>query len=264
MSKDIAQAIEGWPFQPNEISVRLVRGDDDREKVQLRLDLGLLQMEVEGRPDGQRPHDCESLLEYFEAKQKQHDRANPDVAAFQLEPDDCEQLLREGIQYYHRYLSFWHLERYDSCARDTKRNLRLLKFIRKHARRDRDKLQFDRWRPYLLMMHARSLGTPLIEQERFNEALATIDEGIAQIRRFLEDYDQSEHADQCSELTQLLTWREEIVKLQAKEQGPSKDDPLFTLRSELKEAIDQEQFEEAARLRDEIHRLTGSGPGEKL
>lgn len=262
MSKDISKAIDGWPFQPNEISVRLVEGDDDREKVQLRLDLGLLQMEVDGRPDGLRPYDCESLLDYFEAKQNKHDKANPDAAAFELEPDDCEPLLREGIQYYHRYLSFWHLERYDACARDTKRNLRLLSFVRKHARRDRDKLQFDRWRPYLLMMHARSLATPLLDGEDFDQAINLVDEGIAQIREFLDEYDQTEHADQCSELTQLITWREEIVKQQADDLGETEDDQLVTLRTELQSAIDAEQFEEAARIRDEIHRLGGLEPNE--
>ena len=114
------------------------------------------------------------------------------------------------------------------------------------------------------MMHARSIATPLVNDERYGEAIATVDEGIGKIRRFLDDYDQAEHADQCGELTQLLGWREEIVKQQKKAKGTSKDDPIFTLQSELQEAINQERFEEAARLRDEIHRLSGSGPGDKL
>jgi len=184
------------------------------------------------------------LSEHFEEQQKTHDEANPDAAGFQLQPEDCEALLREGIQYYHRYLSFWHLERFEACARDTKRNLRLLGFVRKHAKRDRDKLQFDRWRPYLSMMHARSLGMPLVNDERYDEAIAIVDEGIGQIRRFLEDYDQEKHADQCAELTQLLSWREEIVTQKAEGKGISKDDPLFTLRSDLQEAIEHERFEE--------------------
>ena len=71
-------------------------------------------------------------------------------------------LLREGVQYYHRYISFWHLERYELCARDTNRNLRLFAFVREHARHTRDKLQFDQWRPYVTMMHARAVATPLI------------------------------------------------------------------------------------------------------
>ena len=49
MSKDIRTILEGWGFEPNEVSVRIIQGDDDRDKIQLRVDLGVLQMEVDGR-----------------------------------------------------------------------------------------------------------------------------------------------------------------------------------------------------------------------
>ena len=55
-----------WIF-PDEPQVRIVPGDDGLEKIQMRIDLGLLQMELSGRPDGQRPFDHESLLDYYEA-----------------------------------------------------------------------------------------------------------------------------------------------------------------------------------------------------
>ncbi len=34
----------------------------------MRIDLGLIQLETTGRPDGERPEGHESLLEYFESK----------------------------------------------------------------------------------------------------------------------------------------------------------------------------------------------------
>ena len=71
--------------------------------------------------------------------------ANPDGAPYLLEPEDCGELLREGVQYYHRYICFWHLGHYELCARDTERNLRLFAFVREHARNERDKLRFDQW-----------------------------------------------------------------------------------------------------------------------
>ena len=48
--------------------MRIVPGDDGREKLQMRIDLGLLQMELDGRPDGQRPAGAESLLDHLEAR----------------------------------------------------------------------------------------------------------------------------------------------------------------------------------------------------
>jgi len=68
---------------------------------------------------------ADSWYDYHLRRQREHDAANPDAASYVLEPEDCAELLREGVQYYHRYLSFWHLELYELCARDTERNLRL-------------------------------------------------------------------------------------------------------------------------------------------
>ena len=40
----------------------------------MRIDLGLIQMEIDGRPDGERPEGYESLLEFYEAKAQRGDR----------------------------------------------------------------------------------------------------------------------------------------------------------------------------------------------
>ena len=182
VSRDISNILNGWDFDPERVSVRIVAGEDGREKIQLRLDLGLLQMEIDGRPDGHHPEGCDSWLEFYRRAQQSHDSAHPDSAPFALSEDDCERLLREGVQYYHRYLSFWHLERYELCARDTRRNLILFKFVRDHAKNDRDRLRFDQWRPYVTMMHSRAVATPFVELGDFPTAVTAIDAGIRDIR----------------------------------------------------------------------------------
>ena len=183
--------------------MRIIPGDDGRGKIQLRVDLGILQMEMNGRPDGERPEGFESWLDYYEYMQQAHDETHPDSAAFQLSEEDCLRLWREAVQYYHRYLSFWHLELFELCARDTARNLRLFAFVRAHASDDRHKLQFDQWRPYALMMHARAVATPLVQQRLYEEGLRAIEAGIEAIREFLDDYEQSHRAEECVELVSL-------------------------------------------------------------
>ena len=64
MNLDLNSLLEGWPHEPGQIRVRKIQGMDGREKIQLRLDLGLIQMETTGRPDGLRPNGCESLLDW--------------------------------------------------------------------------------------------------------------------------------------------------------------------------------------------------------
>jgi UvrB/uvrC motif len=262
VSKDISKTLDGWDYDPDRISVRIVKGDDGREKIQLRLDLGLLQMEFEGRPDGKRVGGCASWLEFFERQQQKHDADDPNGPPFLLETEDCQRLLREGVQYYHRYVSFWHLERYELCARDTNRNLRLFAFVRQHARHKKDKLQFDQWRPYVTMMHARAVATPLVGLRDYQAALGAIDAAIEGIRDFLREYDQLHNAENCSELEYLLRWREEIA---AKTSGHLREEPynpLARLQSELELAVSEERFEDAARLRDTI-RQHSNDPGDE-
>ena len=64
MSFDITDILRDCPYEPGQMSARRITGRDGFDKIQMRLDLGLLQMEVTGSPDGIRPHGCESLLEY--------------------------------------------------------------------------------------------------------------------------------------------------------------------------------------------------------
>ena len=69
MSLDLNTILKDWPYESGTVKVRKITGLDGREKLQLRVDLGLLQMEITGRPDGRRPHNCESLLEYHRRRE---------------------------------------------------------------------------------------------------------------------------------------------------------------------------------------------------
>ena len=255
MSKDITRILQGWDYEPERMSVRIIRGDDGREKIQLRIDLGLLQMELSGRPDGKRPEGFESWLDYYRHCLEESDAAEPDAAPMTLGATDCARLLREGIQYYHRYLSLWHLKRYELCARDTARNLKLFAFVRQHAENDRDKMQFDQWRPYVTLMHARAVATPLEELGQFDAAIGAIDAAIRGIWDFLREYEQTHRADECPELAELERWKKSLEGKKAKALPPAPKSPIERMQRMLEKAVEEERFEDAARYRDEIRRL---------
>ena len=48
---DIAAILNGWEYDPDDVTVRIIEGLDKKPKIQMRLDLGLLQMEYSG-PSG--------------------------------------------------------------------------------------------------------------------------------------------------------------------------------------------------------------------
>ena len=163
MSQDIEGILDGWEYEPDGLQVRIITGDDGTKKIQMRIDLGLIQMELDGRPDGQRPDGFPSLLDSYEAKAKE---ALAKGTTFSLSSEDCSLLMREGMQYYHRYLSAFHLERYDLVERDTDRNLRLFAFVARHAARQRDKIEFDQYRPYVQMMRTRACASQALQEKR--------------------------------------------------------------------------------------------------
>lgn len=244
MSKDITPILAGWEHNPEEpTQVRIVAGDDGRDKIQMRLDLGLLQLEMAGRPDGRRPNGQESLLEVYEARASDED--------FSLDPAACAALMREGVQYYHRYLAAFHLQRYDLVVRDTERNLKLFAFVVRHATRPRDRFEFDQYRPYVIMMRSRALALQSLAMRDTSQALAQIDDGVERIRQFLRDYERQELEAECMELGFLLRWRRDIESNRPR--GPQE-----RLEQQLELAVALEDYEEAARIRDQLARLRGT------
>src|SRR5262249_6861441 len=63
VSQDIDAALRGWEYKSGSVQARLVKAADGRQVLQMRVDLGLLQMETAGRPDGTRPHGYSSYFE---------------------------------------------------------------------------------------------------------------------------------------------------------------------------------------------------------
>lgn len=250
MSLDISGILQDWPYEPGKISVRRILGDDGRPRIQLRLDVGLLQMEVEGRPDGQRPHGFESLLEYHEDRLRSHRAEHGGDEGFHLESDDCEALRAESVMYYHRYLSAFALEDYPAVERDTARNLRVLDLCNRWAGTENDRLSLEQYRPYVLMMHHRAKGLRLMEAQDFAGAREAAREGLEAIRWFLEKYGQGKLFEVSGEAAVLEALLEEIDRSEPL-------DPLRSLERSLQQAVEEERYEEAARLRDELRRLRG-------
>jgi hypothetical protein len=245
MADDISPLLRDWEYDPHELNVRVVVGEDGQPKIQLRVELGILQMERDGRPDGERPFDSESLLDHLSA-------AADEDPEFELSSDDLEGLYREGLQYYRRYLAFFHLNWYDLLVRDTDRNLRLLDFVRKHAKKKKEKWRLDQFRPYLLMMNARGRAMSLLEDGKREEAAAAAAEGSRRIEEFLADYGRTPEDTECRELDMLRRLQVEIGSEMIIEKPAS---PMNVLEERLRQAVAREDYEQAASLRDRIRQM---------
>ena len=52
MNDDISRVLENWDYRLGRVDARRVKDEDGVDKLQLRIDLGLLQMNAQFRPDG--------------------------------------------------------------------------------------------------------------------------------------------------------------------------------------------------------------------
>jgi hypothetical protein len=255
-NKDITPVLKGWDYEPGTINVRKVAGADGSPKLQMRLDLGLLQMEMNGRPDGVRPHGCESLLDYFEQLLADHQKRHGSELGFHLSGTQCQLLREEAAMYYHRYLSLFVLEEFGGVVRDTDRNLRVIEMCGQFAEDEQDQLILEQYRPYITMMNARARASIHFKDEKYAEALKAVDQGLASIKEFFERFGQEEAYAHSNEVRVLKRFAKEIRrKLPV--------DPMQRLQRKLDKAVKNEEYEEAARLRDKMTALGGkSNPGE--
>lgn len=248
MSSDISRLLRDWPYDPSRINARIVPGDDGADKLQLRLDLGMMQMELEGRPDGQRPEGRESWLAYYQDELAAHEAEHGSPEGWQLTPEDCARLHAEAVQYYHRYLSLAHLEDWRRVMRDTRRNLGCFEFVAAHAPDADTAWALQQFTPFVRMMNTRAAAMLLLRDGEVEAAIRKVDDGAAAIERFLRQHDRGDTGEESAELRALHEWREELqgrVPLPLREQ----------LKRQMDAAIQREEYERAARLRDQIAEL---------
>ena len=242
---DVAPSLDGWDYEPGQVKVRRITGGDGRAKLQLRLDLGVLQMEIDGRPDGRRPHGCESLLDYHANRLREHRVRHGTTRGFALDADACRGLREEAAMYYHRYLSLFVLEEYAPVQRDALRNLRALDFCRRFAAGRADRLAMEPFRPYVLMMHARAAASARLREGDFRGSLLAVERARRGVREHFRRFGGREAYRASGEVRVLKALSRHMRDLVPQS-------PRRRLARELCRAVRREDYERAATLRDEI------------
>lgn len=211
MSDDIGPILKEWDNDPNAKKIRKIIGQDGKEKIQIRVDFGILQMECDGRPDGKRPYGKESLLEHYLSLLDEYKEEYGTDEGFKLDAHDCERLRDEALQYYHRYISLFEVEDYVRAERDTARNLRAFDLMKKYAERQDDAISQEKYRPYVIMMNTRAKAFICANNGNFIGAIDAIEEAIEKITNFYRDNEFDEFdISQSQELAILRATMKEI------------------------------------------------------
>ncbi|MCJ7646544.1 UvrB/UvrC motif-containing protein [bacterium] len=247
MRYDISEVLKSWEYDRIN-NVRKIRDNDGKEKIQIRLPLGIEQFEIDGRPDGKRPYRKESLLEYYRAKLEVYKKSKGTDEGFGLTREVCSKLYEEGLLYYYRYTLFFQLKDYERLVRDTQRNIEYFDFVSKYTVEEEDKMALEQYRPYIIRMNALGKGLAHIEKREYEEALRRIEEGI----RAIDSLPDMENATFAYEKGRSLTLLRGMAKEIVEKRPLSEKEKL---QKKLQEAIEEENYERAAQLRDRIHEL---------
>lgn len=252
MNFDISDILNEWEFEPGQVMVRKFMGKDGREKIQLRLDLGILQMCAEGRPDGKRPHDCDTAYEYYVAQQKEHQRLHPgNEVPFVLDGPACIELQLEVLQYHHRYLCLFQLEDYAGVIRDAGRNVEVFDFVEKHADAEEMVAAVLQFRPQVLMMQTRAKSALALQTNNFAAATHLVESGLEELRAFYKTQGREDLLDHSDEIESLQSWLQDINAMRPLSKREK-------LQRALGEAIRREDYEKAAKYRDALRNLDAS------
>jgi hypothetical protein len=242
MSKrqDIDNVLKSWKYEPGEVAARLVRATDGREILQMRIDLGLLQMEIENRPDGARPGGAETYFDYLLAV------ALHEGDGFELSEEQCAEADREFVQFYHRRMCWLALREFRRAMRDADHSLSFMDFVRSCSPSEEWTASHEQYRPFILFHRTQAAALAELEDDGPEAAVEAINVGMERLKRCYLDAGAEETAVDTDELVERLDELRESVR-EHYHLGR-------TLSEQLADAVAAEEFERAARLRDEIAR----------
>lgn len=241
MADHIDILLRKWSYDPQTLAVRRVRGADGREVLQMRVDLGILQLETTGRPDGTRPGGCETYYDYLLTRELKHGDE------LELDDEQCREIDREFVQFYHRRICWLRLQDYPRAAADAQHTLALMAFCREHSDDEQWVLSHEQYRPFVLLHRVQAQALYELEEGGgVAAAVGAIDQGLVEMQEFFSEYEAMDRFDEDEIVVRLRQFRESLQE---------QFDDGFKLRKALEEAVAREEYERAAEIRDELSRL---------
>jgi hypothetical protein len=240
---DLTGLLRSWPLEPDRVQVRAFVGLDGRRKLQVRLPLGVLQMESEGRPDG-----LPSALDEARRRRDEFVRLRGDATGFRLDEELCSALREEARLHQYRCVAHFALGDYDRVRGDAERVLDILNTCRRFAFRPADREALEHIRAPMLLTRARAEVAAALRGGSNRDALDAIERGLAALRIAFRMVGAEDRFDEANETEALRRMRESLVpKLPASQR--------IELEERLRAAVASENYELASILRDELRQL---------
>ena len=240
MSKkeNIDHILERWPFDPFAVNVRLLELSQ-RKVLQMRVDMGLLQLEIEGRPDGICPDGANSFYELLKQRAMKE-------SGYVLNDEECIEVDREFVQFYHRRICWLQLKEFDKAVQDADHTLGLMDLCKAYSPDEQWTVSHEQYRPFVLYHRTQAAALARLEQDvddAAEQAIEQVNIGLEQLRSLFEQYEAQEQFEEDELVQRLTEFRDSLREKYEVDQS---------LHEQLRVAIENEDYEVAAVIRDKI------------
>jgi hypothetical protein len=242
MSQDIDDALKGWEYKPGMVQARLVQVSAGRQVLQMRLDLGVLQIETTSRPDGTQPHGYATYFDYLRHQMRVAARAGD---AFVLSEEQCQEADREFVQFYHRRVCWLALRNYGRAVSDADHTLAFMDFVRDHSPSEEYTQAHEQYRGFVVFQRTQAASAWAVEKDDPEGAIDEIRGGLEKLRAFFAAYEVEEQMEEDGMVKQLRKMERSLRQVHKIE---------ATLQEQLAQAVANEEYETAAKLRDALKR----------
>lgn len=233
---DIDHILGDWPYEPNSVSVRMAKGSDGRDVIQMRIEMGILQLETAGRPDGDRPEGHLTFFDFLVSEALQDENMS-------MSDEQCAEADREFVQFYHRRICWLAMREFELAKRDADHTLGLMDFCRDHSPDEAWTMTHEQYRPFVMFHRIQAATLMALEDENAELAIEEVNQGLYRMRQFFGDFEADEEFEENELVARLVELRESVRE---------KFDVGRTLEEQLGDAIASEQYELAAELRDRL------------
>ena len=234
--RDITHILEDWEFKPGTVGVRLV-SMASRDMIQMRVEMGILQMETTDRPDGYRPGGMATYLDFLIAE-----RINGGED-WRLSIEHGTEIDREFMQFYQRRISWLQLKEYANVVRDANHTLALVDFCEEYSPEESRRISHEQYRSFVLFHRTQADALQALQATTPENAIERINAGLICIQEVFEQHEIVELFEEDELVNQLRKTRESLR---------AEYEIGMTLNEQLEQAIHDEQYELAAELRDQI------------
>jgi len=166
-----------------------------------------------------------------------------------LTEEQCAEVDREFMQYYHRRICWLALRDFDRAVKDADHSLALMDFVQDRSPDRQWTLSHEQFRPFILFHRTQAAAMSALDREGAEAAIEAVNGGLERMRKFLAAFD----AEESFEEDEMVLRLREIQSSLREEFGVER-----TLNERLADAVAAEKYELAAQLRDELERRDDS------